>query len=154
MVKLVERLRDAITRYEVSEERSVALNTTYAAGQVSQQQAIYDKITDLTVRTFLLSLSFTLMIGPAVKSSFNTLLRLHEVTWISELVAIFADARTEVHAIEGQAGFRYGTARSDALARQQRRALEWKQARTTGEAVRVCSESTIIYRRAHFLLAL
>jgi len=77
------------------------------------------------------------MIGPAIKSSFNTLLRLHEVMPISELVAIFADARTEVHAVEGQAGFRYGTPRSDVLARRQRPALEWKRERTTGEAVRV-----------------
>ena len=56
---------------------------------------------------------------------------------ISGLVAIFTNVRTEVHVTEGQAGFRYGTARSDVLARRQRRALEWKRARTPGEAVRV-----------------
>ena len=50
------------------------------------------------------------MIGPIVKSSFNTLLRIHEVMQISELVVISADAWTEAHAVEEQAGFRYGTA--------------------------------------------
>ena len=43
MVKLVERLRDAITRYQVSEGWFVALYTTYTAGQISQQQAIYEQ---------------------------------------------------------------------------------------------------------------
>ena len=68
VVKLVERLRDAITRYQVSEDRFVGSNTTYTSGQVSQQQAIYgqqqviydqqqtiyDQITNLTVRTLRL----------------------------------------------------------------------------------------------------
>ena len=54
VVKLVERLRDAITRYQVSEDRFVGSNGTYTAGQVSQQQAIYDQITNLTVRTLRL----------------------------------------------------------------------------------------------------
>ena len=49
------------------------------------------------------------MIGPVIKSSFSTLLRIHEVMRISELVAIFTDAWTEIHAVEEQAGFRYGT---------------------------------------------
>jgi len=52
VVKLVETLRDAVTRYQVSEDWFVASNTIYTAGQVSQQQAIYDRITDLTVRFF------------------------------------------------------------------------------------------------------
>ena len=55
------------------------------------------------------------MIDPVIKSSFNTLLRLREVMRISELVAIFADTWTEIHPIEGQTGFRYGTARPVAL---------------------------------------
>ena len=111
----------------MSEDRFVASNRTYTAGQVSQQQAIYDKqqatyeqITNLTVRTLLFVLSITLMIGPVIKSSFNILLRIHEVTQISELVAIFADAWTEVDAVEEQAGFRYGTARSIVLAGRRR----------------------------------
>ena len=61
VVKLVERLRDAITRYQVSEDRFVASNMTYTSGQISQQQAIYgqqqatyEQITNLTVRTFRL----------------------------------------------------------------------------------------------------
>ena len=54
VVKLVERFRDAITCYQVSKDRFVASNATYIAGQISQQQAIYDQITDLTVRVFQL----------------------------------------------------------------------------------------------------
>ena len=49
------------------------------------------------------------MIGPVIKSSFNTLLRIHEVMQISELATILADAWTEIHAVEEQAGFHYGT---------------------------------------------
>ena len=52
--KLVERLRDAITRYQVSDGWFVASNMTYTIGQVSQQQSIYDQITNLTVRAFRL----------------------------------------------------------------------------------------------------
>ena len=66
------------------------------------------------------------MIGSVIKSSFNTLLRLREVMQISELVALFADAWTEIHPIEGQARFCYSTARSVALTgrgRRRRRAL-------------------------------
>ena len=53
-----------------------------------------------------------LTIGPVIKSSFNTLLRLHEVIQIGGLVAIFADARTEIHVVEEQAGFGYDAAES------------------------------------------
>ena len=63
VVKLVERLRDTITRYQVSEDRFVAQNTTYTVGKVLQQQAVYeqqqaisDKIKNLTVRVFCLVL--------------------------------------------------------------------------------------------------
>ena len=67
MVKLVERLRDAITQYQVSEDRFVTSNVTYTAGQVSQQQAIYDQqqaiydqISNLSVRTLqLVSILYT-----------------------------------------------------------------------------------------------
>jgi hypothetical protein len=50
VARLVERLREAITHYQVSESRFVASSLTHAGGQVSQQQAIYDKVTNLTVR--------------------------------------------------------------------------------------------------------
>jgi hypothetical protein len=130
VVKLVEQLRDAITGYQVSEDWFVASNATYTAEQVSQQQAIYDQqqeiygqITNLTVSVFLLV--FILcndVIGPVIKSSFNTLLRIHEVMQINELVAISADAWTETHA-EEQAGFRYGTASSAVLTGRRRRNL-------------------------------
>ena len=56
-----------------------------------------------------MSLLLTLMIDPVIKSSFNTLSRLHEVMQISEIAVVFADAWIEIHAIEEQAGFHYGT---------------------------------------------
>ena len=53
-----------------------------------------------------------------------------------ELVAIFADAWTEIHAIEEQAGFCYGTAASAMLTRRRRRRTSVrKPARPTGKAV-------------------
>jgi len=58
VAKLIERLRDAIIRYQVSEDRFVPSNTTYTVGQISQQQAIYDQIIDLTVRVFRLAFTF------------------------------------------------------------------------------------------------
>jgi hypothetical protein len=61
VVKLVERLRAAIVRYQVSGDRLVVSNTAYTAGQVSQQQAIHDQITKLTVGVSGLSLSLTLI---------------------------------------------------------------------------------------------
>ena len=57
VVKLIERLREAVTRYQVSKDWFVASNTTYTLGQVSQQQAIYDQITNLTVRVLRLIFS-------------------------------------------------------------------------------------------------
>jgi len=59
------------------------------------------------------------MIGPVIKSSFNGVLRLHEVMRNSGLVAISADSWTEVHVVEEQTGFRYGTAGSAVLAGRQ-----------------------------------
>ena len=49
---LIEQLREAVTNYQVSENCSTASSTTYAGKQISQQQAIYDRITDLTVRIY------------------------------------------------------------------------------------------------------
>jgi len=46
---LIERLREAITNYQVSKNRPVSSSATNAIGQISQQQAIYDRITNLTV---------------------------------------------------------------------------------------------------------
>jgi len=60
VVKLVERLRDAITCYQVSEDWFVTLDTTYTPGKVSQQQAIYNQIAILTVR--ILRLVFSLYV--------------------------------------------------------------------------------------------
>ena len=47
---LIERLREAITHYQVSASRIIPSSTLYIEVQISQQQAIYDQITDLTVR--------------------------------------------------------------------------------------------------------
>ncbi|KAF9645044.1 hypothetical protein BDM02DRAFT_3263177 [Thelephora ganbajun] len=56
---LVERLREAITHYQVSGKRFVATNRAQIGGQISQQQAICDQIANLS-------------------SSLGTLLELHE----------------------------------------------------------------------------
>ena len=52
VAKLIERLREAIIHYQVSESCLVVPSTTHTEGQISQQQAIYDQVTNLTVRTF------------------------------------------------------------------------------------------------------
>ena len=52
VARLIDRLREAITHYQVSGNYFVASDMIQTDGQVSQQQAIYDQITNLTVRTF------------------------------------------------------------------------------------------------------
>ena len=52
VARLIERLREAIIHYQVSGNHFVASGMIQADVQVSQQQAIYDQITGLTVRTF------------------------------------------------------------------------------------------------------
>ena len=52
VVRLIERIREAITNYQVSENCFVMLCATHPGGQISQQQAIYDQITNLTVSIF------------------------------------------------------------------------------------------------------
>ena len=47
---LIEQLRGAVTNYQVSENYLIASSTTYAGRQISHQEAIYDRITNLTVR--------------------------------------------------------------------------------------------------------
>ena len=49
---LIERLREAITNYQVGEDLFVTPSPTHTAGQVSQQQEIYDRITNLAVSIF------------------------------------------------------------------------------------------------------
>ena len=78
---------------------------------------------------------FTLTIGPTIESSFNTLLRIHEVMQISEPVATLTDAWTEIHIVEEQAGFRHYTAESAVPTGRRNFRRRWTQA--TGEAVRV-----------------
>ena len=92
VAKLVERLREAITHYQVSERCLVPSSSAHTRGQVSQQQAIYDQIVNLTVRTPPpFSLSLALIDGPSLKSSFDILLKIHEVTGFGGLVVLFAD---------------------------------------------------------------
>jgi len=88
---LIERLREAITQYQVSGNCLVPLGSVNAGRQVSQQQAIYDQIANLTVRIFPFSVSFTLTDGPPLKSSFDIFLKLHEVTGFGGLVTLSAD---------------------------------------------------------------
>ena len=47
---LIEQLREAISYYQVSGYQGVASGIADMGGQVSQQQAIYDQISGLTVR--------------------------------------------------------------------------------------------------------
>ena len=49
VVGLVERLREAISHYQVSENRCIALGLAYKEEQISQQQTIYDRITKIAV---------------------------------------------------------------------------------------------------------
>jgi hypothetical protein len=50
VARLVERLREAIIHYQVSENCFFASSIPHVGGQISQQQEIYDKIINLTVR--------------------------------------------------------------------------------------------------------
>jgi len=55
--KLIEQLREAITYYQVSGYHIIASTTVDVGEQFSQQQAIYNQITDLTVRILQLVLA-------------------------------------------------------------------------------------------------
>ena len=46
VVRPVEELRDAINYYQVSGHQNIVLSTVDMGVQISQQQAIYDQITD------------------------------------------------------------------------------------------------------------
>ena len=52
VARLIELLRGAITNYRVGVDCLVAPSTTHTEEQISQQQAIYDRITDLIVGAF------------------------------------------------------------------------------------------------------
>jgi len=56
--------------------------------------------------------------APPLKSFFDILLKLPEVTEFGRLVVLFADARTEISGGEGYAGFRYSTVESTMLGGQ------------------------------------
>ena len=91
VAKLIERLREAIIHYQVS-ENYFQHRIQLTAGQVSQQQAIYDRITDLAVSDFqFLSALHADNRLFFVKSSFDALLKLHEVTRCDGLIVVLAD---------------------------------------------------------------
>ena len=50
------------------------------------------------------------MVGPFIKTSFDTLLKFRKVIHFGQLVTKFTNAQTEVLGGEERAGFRYGTA--------------------------------------------
>ena len=52
VARLIERLREAITYYQVSQICFILSSATHTGGQISQQQAIYHRITDLAVGIF------------------------------------------------------------------------------------------------------
>ena len=94
--RLTERLQEAITYYRVSGHTIIVLSTVDVEGQISQQQAIYDQITDLTVRISNLfqpvaTMIDTVMIDPFIKSSFDVLLKLHEVAQHHKFITVSAD---------------------------------------------------------------
>ena len=91
VAKLIERLREAIIHYQVS-ENYFQHRIQLTAGQVSQQQTIYDRITDLAVSDFqFLSALHADNRLFFVKSSFDALLKLHEVTRCDGLIVVLAD---------------------------------------------------------------
>ena len=49
VARLIERLREAVSHYQVSECRVIALIIIDVEEQISQQQGVYDQIADLTV---------------------------------------------------------------------------------------------------------
>ena len=115
VTRLIDRLREAITHSQVNVGYSIASNAVQTERQMSQQQAIYDQITNFTVRAFRFVYLFTLTVSPFVKTSFDTLLKLHEVIEFNKLATTLANAGTEVPRGEEQAGFRYGTTGSAVL---------------------------------------
>ena len=91
VAKLIERLREAIVHYQVS-ENYFQHRIQLTAGQVSQQQAIYDRITDLAVSDFqFLSALHADNRLFFVKSSFDAFLKLHEVARCDGLIVVLAD---------------------------------------------------------------
>ena len=50
VARLIEQLQEAISHYQVSGYEDIASSSVDMGGQISQQQAIYDQISDLTVR--------------------------------------------------------------------------------------------------------
>jgi len=59
--------------------------------------------------------SFVLTIDSIIKSSFGTLLKLHEVILSSGVVAVFTDAQTGIIGSKEQARFSYGKTKSAVL---------------------------------------
>jgi len=65
VARLVEQFRDVITHYQVSKNLPVGQDATHTIWQRSQQQAIYDRITYLSVSVFrFISLQVVLIMVP------------------------------------------------------------------------------------------
>jgi len=91
VVRPVEELRDAINYYQVSGHQNIVLSTVDMGVQISQQQAIYDQITDLTVSVLRLALLLAWMSDSFIESSFDELLKLREVTQSPEPTTVPTD---------------------------------------------------------------
>ena len=63
----------------------------HTEAKISQQQAIYDQIANLTVRLFGSFQPVSTTVDSLVKSSFGVLLNLHEVTQYNKYTAVLVD---------------------------------------------------------------
>ena len=108
VAKLIERLREAITHYQVSENYLVVLSTTHRRADITTTSDLRSGHQP-HCEDFPVCLSPALTIGPFIKSSFNTLLKLHEVIQSAKSVAMFTDTGAGVPSGEKQTGFCYRT---------------------------------------------
>ena len=79
VVKLIEKLRQAILVYQVSISNSIGVVDRSRAEQVSQQRSIYHQLTQLTVSSYLSSWPPRLNCFLGGQSSFDAVLKLHQV---------------------------------------------------------------------------
>ena len=116
VVRLVERLQEAIIYYQVSGSYfSFATNTTRRRKGVPTTSDLRPNHRPRR-EDFLISLyPLLLMVGPFVKSSFDTLLKHREVTRSTKSVTLFTDTGIGVPGDEEQVGVCYSSARSAVL---------------------------------------
>ena len=93
VTKLINGLREAISHYQVSRNWAVASGTaTHTRGQISQQQDIYHQVTNLAVSISWCAFVLHVDYQSFTQTSFNTLLKLHEVVRHAKVIAAPADA--------------------------------------------------------------